>query len=118
MKMPKALSSIIKIAKYTLTDEVRQRSFIVMFVICVTFVFLMRGCYHGNYMVNGQELDAGAIVGSVSRATFHVITIGVMLLTALLSMRVFRRDRDEGMQSAICLLYTSPSPRDRTRSRM
>ena len=101
MKMPKALSSIIKIAKYTLTDEVRQRSFIVMFVICVTFVFLMRGCYHGNYMVNGQELDAGAIVGSVSRATFHVITIGVMLLTALLSMRVFKRDRDEGMQSAI-----------------
>ena len=99
--MPKALSSIIKIAKYTLTDEVRQRSFIVMFVICVTFVFLMRGCYHGNYMVNGQELDAGAIVGSVSRATFHVITIGVMLLTALLSMRVFKRDRDEGMQSAI-----------------
>jgi ABC-type transport system involved in multi-copper enzyme maturation permease subunit len=52
-------------------------------------------------MVNGQELDAGAIVGSVSRATFHVITIGVMLLTALLSMRVFKRDRDEGMQSAI-----------------
>jgi ABC-type transport system involved in multi-copper enzyme maturation permease subunit len=101
MKMPKALSSIIKIAKYTLTDEVRQRSFIVMFVICVTFVFLMRGCYHGNYMVNGQELDAGAIVGSVSRATFHVITVGVMLLTALLSMRVFKRDRDEGLQSAI-----------------
>jgi ABC-type transport system involved in multi-copper enzyme maturation permease subunit len=99
--MPKALSPIIKIAKYALTDEVRQRSFIVMFVICVTFVFLMRGCYHGDYMVNGQELDAGAIVGSVSRATFHVIAVGVMLLTALFSMRVFRRDRDEGMQSSI-----------------
>jgi ABC-type Na+ efflux pump permease subunit len=63
IKMPQALSYIIKIAKYTLTDEVRQRSFIVMFAVCVTFVFLMRGCYHGNYMVNGQELDAGAIVG-------------------------------------------------------
>ena len=101
MKMPQALSPIIKIAKYTLIDEVRQRSFIVMFVICVTFVFLMRGCYHGNYMVNGQELDAGAVVGSVSRATFHVIAVGVMFLAALLSMRVFRRDRDEGMQSCI-----------------
>ena len=99
--MPKALSPIIKIAKYTLTDEVRQRSFVVMFVICVTFVFLMRGCYHGNYMVNGQELDPGAIVGSVSRATFHVIAVGVMLLTALFSMRVFRHDRDEGMESSI-----------------
>jgi ABC-type transport system involved in multi-copper enzyme maturation permease subunit len=52
-------------------------------------------------MVDGQELDAGAIVDSVSRATFHVIAVGVMLLTALFSMRVFRRDRDEGMQSAI-----------------
>jgi len=39
MKMPKALSPIIKIAKYTLTDEVRQRSFVVMFVMCVVFVF-------------------------------------------------------------------------------
>jgi ABC-type transport system involved in multi-copper enzyme maturation permease subunit len=101
MKMPKALSPIIKIAKYTLTDEVRQRSFVVMFVICVIFVFLMRGCYHGNYMVNGQELDVGSIVGSVSRATFHVIAVGVMLLTALFSMRIFRRDREEGMQSTI-----------------
>jgi ABC-type transport system involved in multi-copper enzyme maturation permease subunit len=101
MKMPEALFPIIKIAKYTLTDEVRQRSFVVMFFICVIFVFLMRGCYHGNYMVNGQELDAGAIVGSVSRATFHVIAAGVMLLTALFSMRVFRRDREEGMQSSI-----------------
>ena len=101
MKMPKTLSPIIKIAKYTLADEVRQRSFVVMFVICVIFVFLMRGCYHGNYMVNGQELDAGSIVGSVSRATFHVIAVGVMLLTALFSMRIFRRDREEGMQSTI-----------------
>ena len=80
MKMPKVLSPIIKIAKYTLTDEVRQRSFIVMFVICVTFVFLMRGCYHGNYMVNGQELDAGTVVGTVSRATFHVIAVAVMFI--------------------------------------
>jgi ABC-type transport system involved in multi-copper enzyme maturation permease subunit len=101
MKMPKALSPIIKIAKYTLTDEVCQRSFVVMFVMCAIFVFLMRGCYHGNYMVNGEALDAGAIVGSVSRATFHFIAVGVMLLTALFSMRVFKRDRDEGMQSAI-----------------
>jgi ABC-type transport system involved in multi-copper enzyme maturation permease subunit len=52
-------------------------------------------------MVNGHELEAGKIVIMVSKITFHVIAFGVMLLTALLSMRVFRRDRDEGMQSAI-----------------
>jgi ABC-type transport system involved in multi-copper enzyme maturation permease subunit len=101
MKMPKEFSSIIKIAKYTLADEVRQRSFVVMSVICVLFIFLVRGCYQGDYMVNGQDLEAGKMVIMVSKITFHVIVFGVMLLAALLSMRVFRRDRDEGMQSAI-----------------
>ena len=99
--MPKEFSSIIKIAKYTLADEVRQRSFVVMFMICVIFIFLVRGCYHGDYMVNGNEIEAGKIVGMVSKITFHVIIFGVMFLAALLSMRVFRRDRDEGMQSTI-----------------
>jgi ABC-type transport system involved in multi-copper enzyme maturation permease subunit len=101
MKMPKTLSPIIKIAKYTLTDEIRQKSFIIMFVICAIFIFLIRGCYQGNYMVNGQALDAGTVIRVVSKLTFHVIAAGAMLLTALLSMRVFRRDRDEGMQSCI-----------------
>jgi ABC-type transport system involved in multi-copper enzyme maturation permease subunit len=99
--MPKALSSIINIAKYTIADEVRQRSFIVMFVISVVFVFLIRGCYQGNYMVDGQELEAAAIVETVSKVTFHIIAVVVMLIAALLSMRVFKRDRDEGMQSCI-----------------
>ena len=94
-------SPIIKIAKYTLTDEVRQRSFIVMFVICAIFIFLVRGCYNGNYTVNGRELDAGKVVVMVSKITFHIIAFGVMFLAALLSMRVFRRDRDEGTQSSI-----------------
>jgi ABC-type transport system involved in multi-copper enzyme maturation permease subunit len=101
MKMPKALSPIIRIAKYTFTDEVRQKSFVIMFAICAIFIFLLRGCYQGNYMVNGQVLDAGTIIWVVSKATFHVIAAGVMLLTALLSMHVFRRDRDDGMQSCV-----------------
>jgi ABC-type transport system involved in multi-copper enzyme maturation permease subunit len=101
MKMPNALPPIIRIAKYTLTDEVRQKSFVIMFVICAIFIFLIRGCYRGNYMVNGQLLDAGTIIRVVSKVTFHVIAAGVMLVTALLSMRVFKRDRDDGMQSCI-----------------
>ena len=101
MKMPKALPPIIRIAKYTLTDEVWQKSFVVMFVICAIFIFLIRSCYQGNYMVNGQVLDAGTIIRVVSKVTFHVIAAGVMLVTALLSMRVFRRDRDDGMQSCV-----------------
>lgn len=101
MKMPKALPPIIRIAKYTLADEVRQKSFVILFVICAVFVFLLRGCYQGNYAVNGQSLDAGDIFRVVSRVTFHLIAAGAMLITALLSMRAFRRDRSEGMQSCI-----------------
>ena len=52
-------------------------------------------------MVNGQALDAGTIVKTLSKATFHVIGAGVMVISALLSMRIFRRDRNDGMQSCI-----------------
>jgi ABC-type transport system involved in multi-copper enzyme maturation permease subunit len=52
-------------------------------------------------MVNGQSLDAGTIVRTLSKATFHVIGAVVMVIAALLSMRIFRRDRNEGMQSCI-----------------
>jgi ABC-type transport system involved in multi-copper enzyme maturation permease subunit len=99
--MPQTIPPIIRIAKYTLTDEIRQKSFIIMFVICALFIFLVRGCYQGNFMVNGQTLDVETVIRVVSKLTFHVIAVGAMFLTALLSMRVFRRDRDEGMQSSI-----------------
>lgn len=101
MKMPKTIPPIIRLAKYTLTDEIRQKSFIIMFVICAIFIFLVRGCYQGNFMVNGRTLDAETVIHVVSKLTFHIIAAGAMLLTALLSMRVFRRDRDEGMQSCV-----------------
>lgn len=101
METSKAFSPIARIFKYMLIDEVRQRSFVVMFVICAICVFLLRGCYQGNYMVNGQALDAGTVVRALSKVTFHIIGAGVMVIAALLSMRIFRRDRNEGMQSCI-----------------
>jgi ABC-type transport system involved in multi-copper enzyme maturation permease subunit len=101
MKMTKALSPVIKIAKHTLMDEVRQKSFIVMFVICALFIFLVRGCYQGDYMVNGQDVEAGKVIILVSKLTFHIIAVGVMFLAGLLAMRIFRRDRDDGTQSCV-----------------
>jgi ABC-type transport system involved in multi-copper enzyme maturation permease subunit len=101
METSKPLSPIAKIAKYTLIDEVQQRSFVVMFVICALCVFFIRGCFQGNYMVNGQALDTGTIVRTLSKASFHVIGAGVMVIAALLSMRIFSRDRNEGMQACI-----------------
>lgn len=99
--MPKTNASIFHIAKYTLIDDVRQKSFLVMFVLCVLAILLVRGCYSGNVMINGRALDADTVVRVVSKVIFHLIAVGSMLLAALLSMRVFKRDRDEGMLSCI-----------------
>ncbi len=101
MKTSKALPPITRIAKYALIDELRHKSFVIMFVFCAVCVFLIRGCYQGNYMVNGHYLDAGTVVSALSKVAFHIIGAGVMVITALLSMRIFRRDRNEGMQSCV-----------------
>jgi len=101
METSKTLSPITRITKYTIIDEVQQRSFVVMFLICAISIFLLRGCYQGNYMVNGHSLDAGTVVRALSKVTFHIIGAGVMVITALLSMRIFRRDRNDGMQSCV-----------------
>lgn len=91
--MSKARSPIISIAKYTLTDQVRQKSFIIMLIICILAILLVRGCYSGSVMVNGQTLDADTVIRVMSKVIFHLIAAGAMLLTALLSMHVFKRDR-------------------------
>ena len=101
MKTSKALTPIIRITKYTLVDEVRHNNFVIMLVICAICVFLIRGCYGGNYMVNGHTLDAETVVRALAKVTFHIIGAGVMVIAALLSMQLFRRDRNEGMQSCV-----------------
>jgi ABC-type transport system involved in multi-copper enzyme maturation permease subunit len=99
--MTKALPTILIIAKHTIADEIQQRSLVIMFAICAIFVFSARGCFKGTYMVNGQLLDAETITLKVSQIIFNIITVGSMFITALLSMRVFRRDRENGVQSCI-----------------
>ena len=101
METPKVLPPITRITKYTIIDEVRHKSFVIMFVVCAICVLLIRGCSQGNYMVNGTYLDAGTVARTLSKVTFHIIGAGVMVIAALLSMRIFRRDRNEGMQSCV-----------------
>jgi len=101
MKPSKALPAVFRIAKYTLMDELRHKGFVVMFAFCALCVFLLRGCYRGDYMVNGQYLDAESVVRALSTAAFHVIAAGVMVIAALLSMRVFSRDRNDGTLSCV-----------------
>jgi ABC-type transport system involved in multi-copper enzyme maturation permease subunit len=101
METPKAHSSVLIIAKYAFADEVRQKSMIVLFILSTLSVFLLRQCYKGDYMVNGQVLSADTIALTLSKVAFHVIAAGAMFIAALLTMRVYKRDRDEGMLSCV-----------------
>ena len=101
METPKANSIVLTIAMYAFVDEVRQKSMIVLFILSTLSVFLLRQCYKGDYMVNGQALSADAIALTLSKVAFHVIAAGAMFIAALLTMRVYKRDRDEGMLSCI-----------------
>jgi len=99
--MPKTSSAVLRIARYTLMDDVRQKSFIVMCVLSVMAILLVRGCYSGNVVMNGRMLDSQSVIHAMSRVMFHLIALGSMFLSALLTMRVLKRDRDEGMQACI-----------------
>ena len=101
METSTALLPIARITRYTITDEMRQKSFVIMFIVCTACVLLLRGCYGGNYVVNGQNLDAETVARALANVTFHVIAAGVMVIAALLAMQLFRRDRNEGMQSCV-----------------
>jgi ABC-type transport system involved in multi-copper enzyme maturation permease subunit len=94
MNMPRA--TIATLAWWTILDEFRQRSVVIFLAACAAFMFVLRGCYRGSYVVNGRALDAATIV---SLATFHVVAAGVMIFAALVAMRIFTRERDDGTQA-------------------
>lgn len=89
------------IVRHTVMDQMRQKSFLVIFVICALFMTGLRSCYHGNYTVNNQQVMGGEAALMVSKAAFNIVTTIAMMIAALLSMRILRRERDEGTQSVI-----------------
>jgi ABC-type transport system involved in multi-copper enzyme maturation permease subunit len=89
-------ATIATLAWWTIIDEFRQRSVVIFIAACAAFMFVIRGCYKGSYVVNGKAFDAATIV---SQATFHVVAAGVMMLAALMAMRIFKRERDDGTQA-------------------
>ncbi len=94
--MKKTGATLATLAWWTILDEFRQRGVVIFFAACAAFLFVIRGCYQGSYVVNGEALDAATIV---SQATFHGIAAGVLMFAALLAMRIFKRERDDGTQA-------------------
>ncbi len=83
----------VKIAQYTIADQLRAKSFYLLIAMSVVLLFLMRGCYSSEYIINGQPVVG---VWYVSRLIFQVIVMGVLLLVSLILMRIFSRDRNDG----------------------
>jgi len=91
----------LKIAKFTIDDELHFRSFYVLAGVSVLFVFMLRGCYKSTMVLNGQQLDTLTIGWKASLAAFHVISAAGILFGILLGMRVFKRDSENGMTVSI-----------------
>jgi ABC-type transport system involved in multi-copper enzyme maturation permease subunit len=86
----------LRIALYTIRDQMRFRSFYILLALCIVFLFIIRGCYNSNYEVNGKQVDTVTLAWQASMITFHVIAAGALLIALMLGMRMFGRDREDG----------------------
>jgi len=96
-----SLKNIGTITGSTLHDELHHKSVYFLCGAAVLFVFLLRGCFDNEVVVNGQKLDGATIGWNASLVAFHIIAIAGMFVGILLGMRVLRRDRTDGTVVAI-----------------
>jgi ABC-type transport system involved in multi-copper enzyme maturation permease subunit len=90
------MNNVIKITVYTMRDQMRHKSVYVLLGLCILFILMIRGCYDGGYSMNGTLVDSATVAWHVSKIVFHLITVGMFLMAALLSMKVFSRDHADG----------------------
>jgi ABC-2 type transport system permease protein len=90
------MNNVLKIAVYTMRDQMRHKSFYVLLGLSILFVLAIRGCYNGRYTVNGQMVAGAAVAWEVSRIVFQLIAAGMFLMAAMLSMKIFSRDHEDG----------------------
>lgn len=92
---------LLSVIKFTILDELHNKSFYVLTLICMFFVFLLRGCFKSPVTFNGQQVDSVTVGWHASIAAFNIIASAGVLIAILLAMRVLRRDKDNGMLIAI-----------------
>ncbi len=90
------MNNLIRISVITINDQMRQKSFYLLLAIAIVFILLIRGCYQGDYSVNGRQVDNVSVAWYASLMVFHVIAAGMLLMASMLSMGIFSRDRDDG----------------------
>jgi ABC-type transport system involved in multi-copper enzyme maturation permease subunit len=74
----------------------RHKSFYVLLGISILLVLMIRGCYNGEYVVNGKALDSIEVAWHISRIVFQIIAAGMFLMAAMLAMSIFSRDHADG----------------------
>ncbi|MFH2219369.1 MAG: ABC transporter permease subunit [Pseudomonadota bacterium] len=90
------MNRFLKIAGYTIRDQMRHKSVIVLLGLSILFVLMIRGCYSGQYVVNGKQLDSITVAWHVSKIVFQAISSGMFLIVILMSMKIVGRDHDDG----------------------
>ncbi|MFA9498775.1 MAG: hypothetical protein ACERKP_09500, partial [Deltaproteobacteria bacterium] len=80
------MNNFLKITGYTIRDQMRHKSFYVLLGLSILFVLMIRGCYSGQYAVNGKQLNNITVAWHVSKIVFQVIASGMFLIVILLSM--------------------------------
>ena len=90
------MNNVIKIAIYTMRDQMRHKSFYVLLGLSILFILTIRGCYDSQYTVNGNLVDGATVAFHVSKIVFHLIAAGMFLMATMLSMRIFSRDHKDG----------------------
>jgi ABC-type transport system involved in multi-copper enzyme maturation permease subunit len=95
------LKILLHIIGHTVFDQVRQKSFMVIFIICGFIVLGIKNCYQGDYTINSQHVEGAMVALGVSKAMSGVVATVAMIIAALFSMRILKRERDDGTQSTI-----------------
>lgn len=90
--MPK----ILLIARHTVQDQLRRRSFYVLLAISLFFVLTLRSCYDANYTVNGQQVSGVSVAWHASLIAFQFIATAMLMLSVLLATPLFTTDQEDG----------------------
>ena len=90
------MNNFIKIATFTIVDQMKHKSFYVLLVISILFVLMIRGCYQGEYIVNGKQINNITLAWQVSKIAFQIIAVGMFFMVSMLAMKIFSRDQADG----------------------
>jgi ABC-type transport system involved in multi-copper enzyme maturation permease subunit len=82
-----------KIACYTIADRMKPKSIYLFLFVSIGLLITTRGCYSADYVINGRHVES---IWHVSRIVFQAISMAMLLMATMISMRIFTRDQNDG----------------------